>query len=435
MFDERASNFLAYQSKLGGGRAFASFAARFDNSLDSSKLEDALHSDLRKSLIARTKEVSCLFSMYSEVISRLEQKNAECKNWMERADSLEDIVKDKDEMLDCKDSELTRLRFLIGAREGELSFLSQSAERGRLPLNSVSNDGSAAFVGSPYFNDIDCSAAGLAVELQAVSDDMERRALVMERMNRMVTGLEHLAKEQYVREVASRKEMVARSVQTECTLADMEALCAFDDQDSTGQDPHERHRAVMATVQRRPFLRGVPSSLRTLVGDSRAWLQNRHMRPVAPLDALCRDILIIYFDKMVADHESDQARAPRSTLAVATYERLLARLGRRSLCDLAMLDLAAAIQAHAASPRVALFARFCGMQGPASCDPAEAKQRGPLPVETLNFMLDVLFVLHEEVSCVAWYRPRQRDGPRQWQAKRHLAGRSSTTQGDRLACR
>ncbi len=353
-----------------------------------------------------------MYSLYQKTVSKLEDRERECQKWMERAESLEEIVRDKDELLDSRDSELSRLRFLIGAREGELASLQQSANRGAAAVSTndrTHRDQLAfAYAGSPYFNEIDSSAASLAAELSSVSDDVERRVAVVERMGAMVAGLERLASEQHARQVASRRETAARAAQTECAKVDMVALCCLDGSDEEGEegeeaggcDPAERHRTLMELVHRRPCLRGVPRALRGCVGDSRAWLAARRARPAAPpADAavLGRRLLAAYFAKMDADRDADAARAPRAPLADAVYEQQLAQLGRRSLCDTAMLELVADLRAHAASsPRARLFARFLGV----GCPPGPAGEgsgEAALGVETLSVVLEVLFALHEEV--------------------------------------
>ena len=73
------------KSTLHKPNGFGCATARFDYSpSDSSKLEDALHADLRKSLIARTKELARLFAINTECEGRLRCLGNECQKWMEK---------------------------------------------------------------------------------------------------------------------------------------------------------------------------------------------------------------------------------------------------------------------------------------------------------------------------------------------------------------
>jgi hypothetical protein len=183
----------------------------------------------------------------------------------------------------------------------------------------------------------------------------------------MVSGLERLAHEQHAREKASRKSAASQTDSPDGVHGPGHALrlrrCHAGDAVS---DPAGYCLAVMDNVSKRPCLRGVLLPFRSVIGDSRAWLRERpgHAHPhLIPLD-----------------HESWTFRSWTGTWS----------------------HLDAALRVHAAHSRVALFVRFCGLETPWP-GPGRRTTRGGggLCVETLSFVLDVLFALHEEVRAIA----------------------------------
>jgi hypothetical protein len=165
------------------------------------------------------------------------------------------------------------------------------------------------------------------------------------------------------------------------------------------QDPWlvmEKIRAAHRGKQR--FQVGVPEAFKDVVLDSRRWHQERLKREETILqnqtDMMCK--LVSFFFSKMEENEHDLAHLgswPRTKaggpMTHHIHECNLKSAGLKSGADLETMDLVAFLehQKFRSDELVKMFARVCGM--------AVSSQEMELPNETQNYLLDVVFVLHE----------------------------------------
>jgi len=309
---------------------------------------------------------------------------------------------------------------------------------------------------TPVMNEIDGSARSLIKDLTELEQDLHERIAMTEKMGSMVETVAVETKKRVLHEASLRPGVVEAETQTACELADMDLVCTLDEEVSVNevlfppaackyargpsarelscthardnkrmqrhantdirihthlyvrvhicvlvfaQDPWlimEKLRSAHRGKQR--FQVGVPETFKDVVLDSRHWHRDRQERQEAllqnPTEMMCK-LVSLFFSKMEKnEHDlvhlgSWPRNAAGGPMTHHIHECNLKAAGLKSGADLETMDLVAFLEHEnfRANELVKVFARVCGM--PVSSNEME------LPQETQNYLLDVVFVLHE----------------------------------------
>jgi len=368
--------------------------------------EDALHLDLRRGLSNAKKRLD-------EVILERDQFQASSnimqhrwKALKERCESLEELLKLKQAEMMELDRETAKLRFLIGMREGEVAQLQRQLDHVNGLKGSLEDrllfeqaPGGPPRPATPVMNEIDGSARSLIKDLTELEQDLHERIAMTEKMGSMVETVAVETKKRVLHEASLRPGVVEAETQTACELADMDLVCTLDEEVSVNEDPWlimEKLRSAHRGKQR--FQVGVPETFKDVVLDSRHWHRDRQERQEAllqnPTEMMCK-LVSLFFSKMEKnEHDlvhlgSWPRNAAGGPMTHHIHECNLKAAGLKSGADLETMDLVAFLEHEnfRANELVKVFARVCGM--PVSSNEME------LPQETQNYLLDVVFVLHE----------------------------------------
>ena len=303
-----------------------------------------------------------------------------CKVLKDKCDSLEELLKLKENEMMQLDRETAKLRFLIGMREGELAQQQRQLDHANNLKGSLENrqlfdqaPGGEARPATPVMNEIDGSAASLIKDLGELEKDLNRRIVMTEKMGSMVETVAVHTKKRVEYEASLRPVFVQAEVQTACQRADMDMVCALDEEVDENEDPWlrvQKLREAHRGKQRSQI--GVPESFKDVVLDSRRWNREKPDRIAAildnPTEIMCR-LISLFFSKMLL-RENDAvsvANWPRTlagdTLPHHIHEVHLQASGNQSEADLETMDVIAVLEHDGmrSNELVRLFARLCGM--------------------------------------------------------------------------
>jgi hypothetical protein len=198
--------------------------------------EDALHLDLRRGISNAKKRLDEVtlerdqFKVSSDIMQH------RWKAVKERCESLEELLKLKQAEMMELDRETAKLRFLIGMREGEVAQLQRQLDhvnglKGNLEdrLLFEQAPGGPPRPATPVMNEIDGSAKSLIKDLADLEKDLNERVLMTEKMGSMVHTVAVETKKRLDYEASLRPVFVATETQTACELADMDLVCALDE--------------------------------------------------------------------------------------------------------------------------------------------------------------------------------------------------------------
>lgn len=154
-----------------------------------------------------------------------------------------------------------------------------------------------------------------------------------------------------------------------------------------GEEAFMSHAAKVARA--RPSQVGVPLSFRDIIKSTGEWLRRREeaMRGVT-LQGFRNKIMSILFAKMASDRDDDHFKLRRARMADFLHEWCILQSGNARHAELEVLGAIESARMFPYDSRVNLFSRMCGIV-------AELPEDWSLPLEAVNFILDVLFYLHE----------------------------------------
>lgn len=149
---------------------------------------------------------------------------------------------------------------------------------------------------------------------------------------------------------------------------------------------------IFKVARTRPNLLGVPLVFHSVVKSSGDWIRTKQerMQRITPEDFRAK-IFSIYFAKMVSDKEDDHLKHVRMPMTSFVHEWGLLQHSTRAEAQLEVLDIVECARRFDSDKRVGLFARLCGLATGTS-------DESSLPLEALNFLLDVLYYLHETTA-------------------------------------
>uniref|UniRef100_A0A7S4P9Y3 Uncharacterized protein n=1 Tax=Guillardia theta TaxID=55529 RepID=A0A7S4P9Y3_GUITH len=356
-----------------------------------------LHYEQRK--IKLSNNIVEKFQMEIEELERKMNALMDERNVLEeKCISLQGVLKVKDDEV----IELTRLNkkilFMLGMREGEIADLYTRIEKNEDDLLFFEPaPGSAARSSSPYFNDIDYSAKKMNKDLVDLERDLQVKIRYSDRMQTLVSNAADLARQRVEFEAANRPTFAEAQSQTVCDAKDVEMLFAVEEVTSQSEDPEDMMNLIRKEHQSRRFHAGVPRAFRNVVMDSRSWFAQRDAREATikmKKEQLDAQIMVYYFTKRDCDVNDELLGKDKSSLTDFLLEYHLYRSDSKADCDLELMDLINLLRhftrpdEHARVSHARIFARLSGMS-------LSGKEGTALPQETLEFVLDVVYFLHE----------------------------------------
>ena len=146
---------------------------------------------------------------------------------------------------------------------------------------------------------------------------------------------------------------------------------------------------VIQVARSRPNQIGVPLPFRGIIKSTDAWLRHKEerMRDVT-LSGFRNKIMSIYSAKIASDKDDDHFKLKRMKMGDFVHEWSILQTGNTRQAELELLETIESAKLFSSDMRVNLFSRLCGIV-------TEMPDDWTLPLEAVNFILDILFYLHE----------------------------------------